>query len=93
MQKPTTYQNTRTDTVQNADGQQRSLAICGKVFVHTDPDGDADGRDQGECETHEPRCPAACEVEERDTGTQGETFEELVEDDDDEESTPAFTAA
>lgn len=88
-----TYQDTRTDTVQDPDRQQRCFPIRRKVFVHADADGDPDRGDERERHAHDPGCPSTCEIEKSDSRAKGETFEELVEDDHDEKGGPSFAAA
>lgn len=61
------YQDTGTNAVQNTNRQQRCLAVRGEVFVHADTDSDSDGRDQGECQTHDPGGPFTGKVEQSDS--------------------------
>lgn len=85
--------DTGTDAVEDTVGDEGSLAAGSKGRADTEADGDSDGSADGVTGTQEVRGPALGlgPGDSGETGTQTETLEGLVEDEDNVESVELFT--
>jgi hypothetical protein len=56
-----TYEDTGRDTVEDTDGEQGSSTVGGESIVNTNSDGNSNGSDEHERDSHKPRLPSLSE--------------------------------